>query len=167
VVFTHLHGDHVGWNISPQCKPNFPNARFFVPQIDWDHFKADLAGQAQMQQVVPLEEMGLMELVSGEKAITPETTTYPTPGHQSLMISSAGERALITGDLAHHPAQVDRTEWCSAFDVDRPKTAETRANVFAQLDADGIPVAFCHFVEAPFGKLVRLGTKRSWQAVGS
>jgi hypothetical protein len=81
------------------------------------------------------------------------------------MVSSAGERVLITGDLAHHPMQVDKTDWCSAFDIDHPTTARTRANVFAQLEADGIPVAFCHFPEAPFGRLIRLGTRRIWQAL--
>ena len=122
-----------------------------------------------MQQVIPLDEMGLLELVSGEKAINSEVTTYPTPGHtpghQSIMVRSGGERILITGDLAHHPAQVDHTEWCSAFDIDKSTTARTRANIFAQLEADGIKVAFCHFPEAPFGELIRAGTKRIWQAL--
>jgi len=169
VVFTHLHGDHVGWNLSPEGKPNFANARYVAPRADWDFFKPNLEQQQQMLQVIPLADLGLLDLVSGEKAITPEVTTYPTPGHtpghQSIMVSSAGERLLITGDLAHHPAQVDRTDWSSAFDVDRRLTAETRAKVFAQLEADGIKVAFCHFPEAPFGQLLRAGTKRIWQAV--
>jgi glyoxylase-like metal-dependent hydrolase (beta-lactamase superfamily II) len=81
------------------------------------------------------------------------------------MVSSNGERMLITGDLAHHPAQVDRTDWCSAFDIDHHQTADTRAKLFAQLEADGIKVAFCHFPQAPFGQLVRVGTKRIWQAL--
>jgi glyoxylase-like metal-dependent hydrolase (beta-lactamase superfamily II) len=169
VVHTHLHGDHVGWNLT-DGKPTFPNARYMAPQKDWDHFAADLQNQQQMQQVVPLQEMGILDLVSGETAINAEVTTYPTPGHtpghQSIMVSSAGERVLITGDLAHHPMQVDKTDWCSAFDIDHPTTARTRANVFAQLEADGIPVAFCHFPEAPFGRLIRLGTRRIWQALG-
>lgn len=169
VVHTHLHGDHVGWNIAPDGKPNFPNARFIAPQADWDYFNADLQNQAQMQQVIPLREMGLLELVSGESTINSEVTTYPTPGHtpghQSIMVSSGGDRILITGDLAHHPAQVDQPDWCSAFDIDQPATARTRADMFAQLEADGIKVAFCHFPEAPFGQLVRVGTKRIWQAV--
>ena len=170
VVFTHLHGDHVGWNLSPEGRPNFPNARYLAPQADWDFFKLNLEQQQQMLQVIPLADMGLLDLIQGEKAVTPEITTYPTPGHtpghQSIMISSHGERALITGDLAHHPAQVDRTDWCSAFDIDPRQTADTRAKLFAQLEADGIKVAFCHFPEAPFGQLVRAGSRRIWQAVG-
>ena len=169
VAMTHLHSDHVGWNLDGDGRPNFPNARYLVPQADWDFFKPNLEQQQQMLQVIPLEEMGLLDLISGEHTITPEITTYPTPGHtpghQSVMVSSNGERVLITGDLAHHPAQVDRTDWCSAFDIDPRQTADTRAKLFAQLEADGIKVAFCHFPEAPFGQLVRAGTRRIWQAV--
>jgi glyoxylase-like metal-dependent hydrolase (beta-lactamase superfamily II) len=169
VVHTHLHGDHVGWNLSSEGKPNFPNARHIAPQADWDYFMADIQNQAQMQQVIPLQEMGKLDLVSGEVTINSEITTYPTPGHtpghQSIMVSSGDERALITGDLAHHPAQVDRTEWCSAFDIDHRTTSDTRARMFAQLEADGVTVAFSHFPEAPFGQLVRLGTKRIWRAL--
>jgi len=79
-----------------------------------------------------------------------------------LLISSAGERAIITGDLAYHPAQLDRIEWCSAFDADSRTTTETRRRVFDQAEADGLIAAFCHFPE-PFGKLVRLEGKRVFQ----
>ena len=68
--------------------------------------------QQQRDAALPLKEDGLIDLFSGEKAITPELSTYltpgHTPGHTSIMVSSAGERAIITGDLAHHTAQVDR-----------------------------------------------------------
>ncbi|HIA17115.1 MAG TPA: MBL fold metallo-hydrolase, partial [Dehalococcoidia bacterium] len=31
VFLTHLHGDHVGWNMS-DGKPTFPNARYIIPR---------------------------------------------------------------------------------------------------------------------------------------
>jgi glyoxylase-like metal-dependent hydrolase (beta-lactamase superfamily II) len=37
VVFTHLHPDHVGWNLT-DGKPTFPKARYLVPQTDWDYW---------------------------------------------------------------------------------------------------------------------------------
>lgn len=108
VVFTHLHGDHVGWNLSADRAPNFPKARFLVPQDDWEFFSKMANTNPQMQQVTPLQNLGLMELISGETTITSEVTTYPTPGHTpghtSILISSNGQRAIVTGDFAHHPA---------------------------------------------------------------
>jgi len=169
VVFTHLHPDHVGWNLGADNKPTFLKARYLVPQADWDFFRQSMDANPQMQQVLPLQKLGVLDLYSGERALTPEVTTYPTPGHtpghSSLIITSGGERALITGDLAHHPAQVDRIEWCSGFDMDATKTVETRRKVFDQLEADGLLAAFCHFPEPGFGKLVRLQGKRIWQVV--
>jgi glyoxylase-like metal-dependent hydrolase (beta-lactamase superfamily II) len=122
----------------------------------------------QMQQVTPLEKLGVMELISGEQTITSDVTTYPTPGHTpghtSLLISSNGERAIVTGDLAHHPAQLEHLDWCSSFDTNAGETSATRFRVFDQIEADGLIAAFCHFPE-PFGKLVRLKGKRVFQAL--
>ena len=41
VVFTHLHTDHVGWNIDRESgAATFANARYWSPRADWDHFAA-------------------------------------------------------------------------------------------------------------------------------
>jgi len=168
VFFTHLHGDHVGWNLSADGAVNFPKARYLVPRADWDYFGKMLETNPQMRQVTPLAEKGVMDIISGEQTLTSEVTTYPTPGHTpghtSLLISSSSERAIITGDLAHHPAQIDHVEWCSSFDADAATTTETRRRVLDQVEADGLTAAFCHFPH-PFGKLVRLEGKRVFQAL--
>ena len=169
VVFTHLHGDHVGWNLTVDGVPTFPNARYYVPQADWDFFSQALSANPQMQQVLPLKDLGALELFSGEIALTPDVTTYPTPGHTpghtSVIVSSAGERAFIAGDLAHHPAHVDHTDWCSGFDGDPAKAIESRSKAFDLLEADGLLAAMCHFPQPGFGKLVRLAGKRVFQAL--
>jgi glyoxylase-like metal-dependent hydrolase (beta-lactamase superfamily II) len=168
VIFTHLHGDHVGWTLSADNQPTFPNARHLVPREDWDYFGKVLETNQQMQKVLPLEELGTLDLFSGERAITPKITTYPTPGHTpghtSLLINSGGEKAIITGDLAHHPAQVDRVDWCSSFDTNAAETTATRQKVFDWMEADGLIAAFCHFPE-PFGRLIRAEGKRVFQAL--
>ncbi len=168
VVHTHLHGDHVGHNLDSNGAPNFPKAKYLVPEADWQFFSEALSANPQMQQVVPLKELGKLELFSGERALTSEVTTYPTPGHTpghtSLLISSGGEKAIVTGDLAHHPAQVDHVEWCSGFDMDHTTTAETRRKVFDQMESQGLLAAFCHFPDS-FGRLVRLEGKRVFQAL--
>jgi glyoxylase-like metal-dependent hydrolase (beta-lactamase superfamily II) len=172
VVFTHLHSDHVGWNLTADNVPTFPKARYWVPEGDWDYFTAsDVASQNPQigASVLPLKGIGVLDLFSGEKAITAELTTYPTPGHTpghtSIIVSSAGEKAIITGDLAHHPAQVGRTEWCSGADGDPAQAVQTRNKVFDQLEADGLLAAICHFPDPGFGKLVRLQGKRVWQVL--
>ena len=87
--------------------------------------------QRQRGVALPLKEDRLFELFSGEKLITPELTTYAAPGHTlgqtSIIVSSAGKRAIIAGDLAHHPAQVDRTDWRPGVDGDLATAVESRS----------------------------------------
>jgi len=62
VVFTHLHPDHVGWNLT-NGQPNFPNARYVIPQKDWDYWtKPEVVAEAAhiTNQVLPLQGMGLI-----------------------------------------------------------------------------------------------------------
>jgi glyoxylase-like metal-dependent hydrolase (beta-lactamase superfamily II) len=167
VIHTHLHMDHVGWNIS-DGKPNFPNATYYGPQADYALFSENLDANPQMQQVLPLKELQKLETYEGEITLTSELTTLPTPGHtpghHSILVNSGGEKLMICGDLCHHPAQVDRPEWSPAFDTDKTMSAETRRKVLDQLEADGHLAAFCHFPGDGFGRIARSGNRRIFQA---
>jgi glyoxylase-like metal-dependent hydrolase (beta-lactamase superfamily II) len=174
VVLTHLHPDHVGWNLTSgeTRKPTFPNARYLVPQADWDLFtKPEMQSQAPhvKYSVMPLQDLGVMDLVSGERAVTSELTTLPTPGHTpghtSIVVSSAGERAMITGDVAHHPAQAQETDWNSGFDGDPDLAKKTRREVMERLEREGSTAVVCHFPAPGFGRFVRLEGKRMWQVL--
>jgi glyoxylase-like metal-dependent hydrolase (beta-lactamase superfamily II) len=168
VAITHLHGDHVGWNLNSDNQPNFANARYLIPQDDWDYFNTMLETNAQMGQVTPLKDLGRMELISGETEITADIRTMATPGHTpghtSYLIASGSEKGVITGDLAHHPAQLNETDWCPVFDQDSSASSESRKRVVEMLEAEGAIAAFCHFPE-PFGKVVRLEGKRVFRAL--
>ena len=37
VVITHLHSDHVGWNLT-DGRPTFPRARYLVSKADWEYW---------------------------------------------------------------------------------------------------------------------------------
>ncbi|MDA1189938.1 MAG: MBL fold metallo-hydrolase, partial [Chloroflexi bacterium] len=165
VVMTHLHPDHVGWNLT-NGKPTFPNARYLVPEQDYRHF-ADTAHVEE--QVVPLERLHVMELVTGEHKVTDELITVHTPGHTpghiSLAINSGGKKGFILGDVAHSPAQAHYTDWSPSFDTDRDLSRTTRHKVFDMLEKDGLPVSAGHFPGTGFGKLVRQGGRRIWQVI--
>ena len=171
VVFTHLHGDHIGWTVRDGAA-TFPAARHLVPHADWAHFRAPDGGEADpvvAAQIEPLEEMGLLDLVEGERAVTPELTLVPTPGHtpghQSLLVSSGGERALILGDVANHPAQVEEIGWSPIFDGDAEAAANTRRGVMERLEEGGDLVAAGHFPHPGFGHIVRLDGRRIFRAL--
>lgn len=175
VVMTHLHRDHVGWNLlSSEAgrRPTFLNARYWLSRGDWEVCHQPEVGARfpnAPDQVWPLEELSLMEFMDGEQALTSELTSLPTPGHtpghMSIMISSQGERALILGDVLHNPAQAQETDWVSRADMDPEQTRITRRALMERLEREGTLVAAGHMPAPGFGKLVRLEGRRYWQAL--
>jgi glyoxylase-like metal-dependent hydrolase (beta-lactamase superfamily II) len=176
VVMTHLHRDHVGWNLQSQSgkyTPTFPKSRYWMSRKDWE-----ACHQPEVQRdrfpnapacVWPLEELGLIELMEGEHVLTSELTAIPTPGHtpghMSIMISSQGERALILGDAAHNPAQAQETDWVSRADMDPEQTRVTRRSIMERLEREGMLVAAGHFPAPGFGKILSMEGRRYWQAL--
>jgi len=176
VVMTHLHRDHVGWNLLAQADrfvPTFPNARYWMSAKDWEACHQPDVQPARFPNapscVWPLAEMGLVELMRDEHSITRDLTSVPTPGHtpghMSIMIASQGQRALILGDAAHNPAQLQETDWVSRADMDPALTRETRRALVERLEREEILVAAGHFEAPGFGRIVRLDGRRYWRGL--
>jgi len=169
VVITHLHGDHIGWNIN-DGKPTFPNASYLIPSKDWDHFtKGEISGSLA-ENVLPLESLGIMNLIDNDHAVTPEITTLSTPGHTpghiSVLINSGGQKACVVGDLFHGSVQVTETDWNAGADLDKDLARQTRNTVLDRLELEGYTVAAGHLpIGKNIGKLARLDGRRYWQAL--
>jgi len=171
VVFTHLHPDHVGWNLT-DGQPTFSNARYLIPRRDWDHWTQEsvVANAPHISsQVLPLEGLKIMDLIDDDYRITDELTTVSTPGHTpghvSIVIASQGQRGYILGDVAHTPAQAHYTDWNPIFDVQPETSRSTRHAVLDMLEAEGILVSAGHFPDPGFGHFVRVGDRRQWRGV--
>ena len=175
VFLSHLHLDHVGWNVVEQdgkLVPAFPNARYLVHQADLDHFRRP---DVQAASTYPFMErcvesvagLGLLDTLSEDTALTGEVralhTPGHTPGHMSILVSSEGEEALIQGDVLVHPAQVTEDDWNCRFDYDWPLSTETRKKMLEQVEARGTPVISCHFPAPGFGTVIRRQDRRYWQ----
>jgi glyoxylase-like metal-dependent hydrolase (beta-lactamase superfamily II) len=166
VVCTHLHVDHVGWNTmleNGQWTPTFPKARYLIGRSEYDFWSTcdDEEQQAMLgDSVKPIFDAGLVDLVELDHVISPEIRLTPsvghTPGHVSVMIESEQERAVITGDMAHHPCQLAHPDW-SLGDDDPKAAAKTRARLFAEWADQPTLVIGTHFAAPTAGRVVRDG----------
>ena len=175
VFISHLHSDHVGWNVvgpDDSPVPAFPNARYVCHQADLDHFRrADIQAASTfpfMERCVEtIARAGLLDTLTGDGDLAPGVralhTPGHTPGHMSILVSSHGEEALIQGDVLVHPAQVTEDGWNCHFDFDWPVATETRRKLLADAESQGTQVISCHFPAPGFGKVIRDGGKRYWQ----
>ena len=169
VFLTHLHGDHLGWSVKPDGEPVFPEARYVTQAAEWE-ISAPYLGRA----IAGLDDLGVLELLDGEEPVSEELTAIPTPGHSpghsSLLVSSGGEQALVSGDAIVHPAQATEPTWNVHFDMDKEQAARTREMLLAWLEADGMIVAAGHIPGSGFGRVVRDGGeegRRYWQPLES
>ena len=81
----------------------------------------------------------------------------------SLAIASAGQRALIMGDVFHNPAQVTETGWAVAFDEDPALAVQTRRSMADRVELENAPMAVCH--SNGFGRVVSIEGQRYWQVI--
>ena len=175
VFLTHLHLDHVGWNMTESAGrgvPTFPNARYIGNEADWIAFNtpndSDIFGFPWWDDTVaPLRKAGVLDLVTGETKINSELTIIPTPGHtpgsMSLVIDSGGDRAYLMGDVFHGPAQVTETDWVFRFDMDSDGAARTRRDILERAERENAAMAICH--HSGFGRVVRENGQRYWQVL--
>ncbi|MCC6387270.1 MAG: MBL fold metallo-hydrolase [Dehalococcoidia bacterium] len=169
VLFTHLHGDHTGWNIDRGTGlPLFANARYLVPRLDWDYYGSrEPKPGSFVRDVEPLAEAGVMDLIAGEtvvsKGLTAVATPGHTPGHTSVMVNSAGERGFVLGDVVLTPIDATDPELKSSFDWDKDLAVKTRIATVDRLIADQSLVAASHLPAPGLGYFVREGGRRAWR----
>ena len=163
VIHTHLHLDHVGWDcrkVDGAWVPTFPNARYLYIGDDLDELLGaadDESRELVADSIQPVLEAGLADRVEPDADLGGGLRFVPTPGHTrahaSLLIESAGERALVTGDALHHPLQM--AERSLTFgDADQERAAVTRHELLTSVAADQRLVFGTHFPTHPMGRVV-------------
>jgi len=182
VLCTHLHVDHVGWNtilVDGQWVPTFTNARYLFGWTEWEHWRqeavSEIAGDVDPEiaealidtvavnqdSIRPIIEAELHELVEVEHQVTDEVCLEPTPGHTpghvSVVIASAGARAVITGDMMHHPIQIGLPHVASKFDHDVSRAVNTRRDFLRRYGDDEVLVFGTHFAAPTAGWVVSHG----------
>jgi glyoxylase-like metal-dependent hydrolase (beta-lactamase superfamily II) len=164
VVFTHLHFDHVGW-ATRRGEVVFPHATYRAHARDWAHFvDSPDAEPGAVRKLSPLA--GQLELFDTDATLAPGLDTRHAPGHTPgstvFVVSSAGERALLIGDVAHSVVELEEPEWQAVFDVD-PEAARAvrRALVDEVIDTPDLVVP-AHAPGLSFGRIITTTPGRRW-----
>jgi glyoxylase-like metal-dependent hydrolase (beta-lactamase superfamily II) len=146
VVMTHMHFDHSGGTTrfsttGSGLAPVFGRARHVVQRREWeDAVHPHERNQASYLQenIKPLGDAGLMQLVDGEAEIVPGVRVIPTPGHtaghQSVLIGArdaGAPKALFLGDVV--PTAVHtKLPWVMGYDLEPARTLETKRALFTR-----------------------------------
>ena len=114
VVLTHLHFDHGGGSTkldrSGNAVPTFPKAKYFVQKASWEEAinpNERSKRSYNLDDFVPLEEAGVLNLIEGDCEIAPGVRTKVTnghaAGHQVVLVDAGSERIAYMGDLIPTP----------------------------------------------------------------
>ena len=167
VIDTHLHFDHAGGNTTRDAdgtiRPTFPNARYVVQEGEYHyatHTNERTAGSYFAHNFVPIAEAGLYDFLNGEKEIVSGIRALPTPGHtphhQSILIESAGEKALFIADLSPTASHLPLA-WIMGYDVEPLVTLETKRRVLARAAEENWLLIFEHDAKTAWSPIVRDG----------
>ena len=154
VVFSHLHFDHVcgATRLDPDGRriPTFPRARHVVGRWEWEDAtggSVELKTAYRIEDILPLYEAGLMNVVDDGQEIVPglrnQVTGGHTRGHAALFFESAGQTAAYLGDICPSTAHLRRM-WHLAYDVYPLDTRRCKPLLLGQAADEGWLIFWNH-----------------------
>ncbi|MFA7249317.1 MAG: MBL fold metallo-hydrolase [Dehalococcoidia bacterium] len=180
VLHTHLHADHIGWNVTPDANGGpdaltFPNATYHIAQRELDYWLNEAAPEEDRTKVahrntVPIQAAGHVKTFDGDVEVLPGlsavATPGHTPGHTSFMVSSQGEELLIAGDAAHHPVHFEHHDWIPGVDLDPAESTRSHGKLSALAADRGARVTGGHFPILTIGHVRRVPGGYRWEGIG-
>jgi glyoxylase-like metal-dependent hydrolase (beta-lactamase superfamily II) len=158
ILITHVHTDHSG-GLVENGQLMFPSAMVYAGKADVDlwlnpanakrsHLERRFFDEAT-KTVKPYLDAGKLKLLSGETAILPGITAYPTPGHTPghnfYVVESKGESIEFWGDILHFGAvQFPNPKITVVYDVNSNAAAAQRAKQFTRAEKSRLMVAAAH-----------------------
>jgi glyoxylase-like metal-dependent hydrolase (beta-lactamase superfamily II) len=168
VVLSHAHIDHIGGIVGADEKPLFPNAQYYISQLDFDYWTdegklgsplKDFVVHAR-KNLLPVRDR-LMFFKDGEEFL-PGVQAMAAPGHtvghHMFMVTSNGKSFAFLGDLTHHAVLLlERPLMEFSYDTDPKQSAQSRVKMLTMLAANKIPVMSYHFAWPGYGHVAKNG----------
>lgn len=165
VVFSHLHFDHAGgatrYDDRRRLVPTFPKARHVVSRWEWEdavHMAPEVQTAYNADNLLPLEQARLVELIGGNEEVVPglraRVTGGHTRGHMALMFESNGDTVTFAGDIVPSTAHLRRM-WHTAYDTYPLDTRRAKPVWLGQAADNGWLVVWNHDPYTPASRVER------------
>jgi glyoxylase-like metal-dependent hydrolase (beta-lactamase superfamily II) len=175
VLCTHLHFDHVGWNTrleNGRWVPTFPNARYLMSKVDFDHFGGVEPDSHDAMHILSYQDSVLPVVVAGQADfihldrtrdhdLGPDMWLEAAPGHTagSVVLHARNDSggALFSGDCWHHPLQFAEPSLSLEIEQDVAASMATRRRLLEScVDANTLVMA-AHFPSPTAGRVISHG----------
>lgn len=134
MIYSHLHFDHAGGGTfldsGSRPQPQFPRATHYIQRGEWEtanHPNPRDRASYLPENLEPLAEAGLVELVDGDAEIIPGVKMIVTGGHTRhhcvIQVTSGGATAIFLADLIPTPSHL-HVPFVMGYDLD-PETTMT------------------------------------------
>jgi glyoxylase-like metal-dependent hydrolase (beta-lactamase superfamily II) len=156
--------------VRPGVEAELPARDHLVRCGDWHHFiegrHAPLVQDHVQQGFRSHAGDPRLRPIDQDTTVAPGVTAVQTPGHTPghlcVVVSSAGQRALLLGDAVTCPVQLDEPTWHSIGDVDPELANRTRERLWRELEGEDVTGTGAHFPELRFGRVLKGNGKRWW-----
>lgn len=148
VILTHGHPDHVGGAMTPRG-PAFERARHTMSRSEYGHWsKREPQPRFFVEQVQPLAERGLLELVEDGAELLPGVRLCAAPGHTpgqcAVEVEEEGRPLLFLADAVMNPVHFSHPAWVGTVDNDPGEVEKTRRRLLARAVDERLVVGASH-----------------------
>ena len=156
VYLTHFHVDHISGLVAKDDAGNdakaFKNAAIYAGKVEYDAWMNDIPKNDLQKGIMALYKDSLHLFAFGDTlphGVVAMDAVGHTPGHTAFQFANL----LVVGDLMHgYALQKDHPEINSNYDMDKPKSAESRGRIMQYASDNKLLMAGMHLPPPGFAE---------------